>query len=163
MTNLQVGDKVYIDGLPETNPWQGLTGEIIWIDPDDSDAEFQTISVRVNFPTPDGTKEVNQNFDRMNVKKEGAAEEVVEENLNEAEGAKIDLESAIKDSYDFLSGKLYAEDRLPTAEEVAEDIVDNYDGYKDLVDLSSPEKYNSWVSEVKQELNRLGLEFEDEK
>ena len=70
MDNLNLGDRVRITGLSETSPWQDLKGEVIWIDPDDSLEEFQTITVRVEFPTSNGIREVDQNFDRRNVVKE---------------------------------------------------------------------------------------------
>ena len=44
---------------------------------------------------------------------------------------------------------------------IAEDIVDNYEDFKD-VDLSSPDKYNSWLEEVQMELNRQGLTYKED-
>jgi hypothetical protein len=44
---------------------------------------------------------------------------------------------------------------------IAEDIVDNYEDFKD-VDISSPDKYNSWVEEVQMELNRQGLTYKED-
>lgn len=64
---LNVGDHVVIKGLAEDSPWENLEGEIIWIDEEDFGDDFQTITVRVNFPTENGTREVNQNFDRKNI------------------------------------------------------------------------------------------------
>lgn len=49
----------------------------------------------------------------------------------------------------------------PTASMIAEDIVDNYEDFKD-VDLSSPDKYNSWLEEVQMELNRQGLTYKED-
>ena len=69
--DLDLGDKVIITGLGERSPWEGLEGEVIWIDPDNSLEDLQTITVRVNFPTENGFREVDQNFDRRNVKKLG--------------------------------------------------------------------------------------------
>lgn len=79
---LNVGDHVVIKGLAEDSPWEGLEGEVIWIDEEDFGDDFQTITVRVNFPTENGVKEINQNFDRRNVIKSEAPvedEEPVEE------------------------------------------------------------------------------------
>lgn len=67
---LKVGDKVHLEGFGEESPWENLSGEIIWMDEEDFPDEFQTITVKVNFPTVDGLKEVAQNFDRRNVIKE---------------------------------------------------------------------------------------------
>ena len=78
--DLSVGDKVVIKGLDENNPWEGLTGRIDWIDPDDFLDEFQTITVMVNFPVDGEFRKVLQNFDRRNVHK------VIEESLKEAWG-----------------------------------------------------------------------------
>ena len=77
LENLMVGDKVVLKGFGEDSPWENLSGEVIWMDEEDFPDEFQTITVRVNFPTVDGTREVEQNFDRRNVIK------IVEENLTE--------------------------------------------------------------------------------
>ena len=67
---LHLGDEVKLVGFSANSPWEGLTGEITWIDPDESLEEFQTITVRVNFPTENGMKQIEQNFDRRNVIKE---------------------------------------------------------------------------------------------
>ena len=64
---LNVGDHVVIKGLAEDSPWENLEGEVLWIDEEDFGDDFQTITVRVNFPTENGTREVNQNFDRKNI------------------------------------------------------------------------------------------------
>jgi hypothetical protein len=86
---LKIRDKVTIQGLGEDSPWEGLSGEVIWIDEEAFGDEFQTITVRVEFPTADGYREVDQNFDRKNIKKvEG---EEVEEKLEEKKIETIEM------------------------------------------------------------------------
>ena len=76
------------------------------------------------------------------------------------------LKEVVKDSYEFCIQKVYAHPSdynnttLPTAEMIAEDIANNYEGYDIIPD--TPSAFNIWVSEVKQELNRQNLDFAEE-
>lgn len=70
------------------------------------------------------------------------------------------FERIVNDSYTHLYSRDYP--NLPTDAEVAEDIVDNYEEFY-MVDLSSPEKLNEWVREVRQELIRQQLAFIEER
>ena len=69
------------------------------------------------------------------------------------------FEEVVNKSYTFLYARDYP--NLPTDAEVAEDIVDNYNGYEE-VDLSTPEAYNKWVTEVREELIRQQVAFRKE-
>lgn len=66
--DLKLGDKVRISGINDSSPWEGKDGEVIWIEADESLGDYRTVTVRVQFPTDAGIKEVNQNFDYKNVK-----------------------------------------------------------------------------------------------
>lgn len=60
------GRKVKIDWF-ENNIWHGKTGYVIWEDPTD-DSELATVTVNItDFPSEDGLKEVEQNFERRRV------------------------------------------------------------------------------------------------
>lgn len=71
----------------------------------------------------------------------------------------LDFSVVVQDSYRACSERCSAD--WPTSSMIAEDIVDNYEGYKD-VDLSTPDKYNKWISEVQIELNRQGLVYKED-
>ena len=78
----------------------------------------------------------------------------------ELTGLEISWEDAIKDSYDFL---VSSSGQIPTASQVLEDVVDNYDLDIDIdIELDDPIKYNEWLSDVEHVLNTLGLEVEEE-
>lgn len=78
----------------------------------------------------------------------------------ESTGLEISWEDAIKDSYDFL---VSSSGQIPTASQVLEDVVDNYDLDIDIeIELDDPIKYNKWLSDVEHVLNTLGLEVEEE-
>lgn len=66
--DLKLGDKVIISGINDSSPWEGKEGEVIYIEDDESLGDFRTVTVRVQFPTDAGIKEINQNFDYKNVK-----------------------------------------------------------------------------------------------
>lgn len=70
LDTLDIGDDVILGGFGEDSPWEGLSGTIVWMDDAEQGSEYQTVTVRVNFPTIEGTKDVIQNFDRKNMKKE---------------------------------------------------------------------------------------------
>ena len=99
--------------------------------------------------------------DRSNEENPEEESEDLDESLNEGI---LDLSRIVKDSYstclDILGNKGQPT-ALPTAEMVAEDIVNNYEGYGDI-DLSNPSDYNKWVMNVKQELIRQGLDFAED-
>ena len=60
------GRKVKIDWF-ENNIWHGKTGYVIWEDPTD-DSDLATVTVNItDFPSEDGLKEVEQNFERRRV------------------------------------------------------------------------------------------------
>ena len=60
------GRKVKIDWF-ENNIWHGKTGYVVWEDPTD-DSELATVTVNItDFPSEDGLKEVEQNFERRRV------------------------------------------------------------------------------------------------
>lgn len=65
----------------------------------------------------------------------------------------------VKDSHHCCCERFSSD--WPTAAMIAEDIVDNYQEYKD-VDLSDPYKYNKWVEVVQLELNHQGLFYKEE-
>lgn len=65
----------------------------------------------------------------------------------------------VKDSHHCCCERCQSD--WPTDTMIAEDIVDNYQEYKD-VDLSDPYKYNKWVEVVQLELNRQGLVYKEE-
>lgn len=71
----------------------------------------------------------------------------------------LDFADIVKDSHRACSERCSAD--WPTSSMIAEDIVDNYEDYKN-VDLSDPDKYNKWLSEVQIELNRQGLVYKEE-
>lgn len=66
--DLKLGDKVVISGINDSSPWEGKEGQIIYIEDDESLGDYRTVTVRVQFPTDAGIKEINQNFDYKNVK-----------------------------------------------------------------------------------------------
>ena len=73
---------------------------------------------------------------------------------------KVDWEEAVKDSYNHFVSHLGIK---PSASEVLEDVINNYNLNVDIeIDLDSPTKYDKWVSEVKQTLNRENLDYVDE-
>lgn len=73
---------------------------------------------------------------------------------------KVEWEEAVKDSYNHFVSNL---GRKPSASEVLEDVINNYNLNVDIeIDLDSPIKYDKWVSEVKQILNKEKLQFVDE-
>ena len=81
-----------------------------------------------------------------------------EEDIAKHKGKKIEWAEAVKDSYNhFVSGL----GRTPSAPEVLEDVINNYD-FDDKIDLDSPIKYDRWVSAVAQVLNREGLKYIDD-
>ena len=60
------GRKVKIDWF-ENNIWHGKTGYVVWEDPTD-DSDLATVTVNItDFPSEDGLKEVEQNFERRRV------------------------------------------------------------------------------------------------
>lgn len=65
----------------------------------------------------------------------------------------------VKDSHHCCCER-YSSD-WPTVPMIAEDIVDNYEGFE-KVDLSDPYKYNEWVEKVRLELNRQGLTYKED-
>ena len=69
------------------------------------------------------------------------------------------FEEVVNKSYTFLYARDYP--NLPTDAEVAEDIVDNYEGYEDT-NLNTTESYNEWVAEVREELIRQQVAFRKE-
>ena len=71
----------------------------------------------------------------------------------------LDFAVVVKDSHRACCERCSGD--WPTASMIAEDIVDNYEDYKD-VDLSTPDKYNSWGEEVQMELNRQGLTYKED-
>ena len=90
-------------------------------------------------------------------KEEAKPEELKEETI---EGKKIEWEEAVKDSYNHFVSDL---GRKPYAFEVLEDVINNYNLNVDIeIDLDNPIKYDKWVSEVEQTLNKENLPFEIE-
>lgn len=71
----------------------------------------------------------------------------------------LDFADIVKDSHRACCERCSGD--WPTSSMIAEDIVDNYEACKD-VDLSTPEKYNKWLSEVQIELNRQGLSYKED-
>lgn len=131
---LALGDPVVIRGLAENSPWEGLTGYVVWIDEEDFGDDFQTITVRVNFPTENGMKEINQNFDRKNVIKinNGEEETTVEteienESLNEdkdeeenKEVEKVEETEVVNDEkIDEIKDEIKPTDVIPAEEQAA--------------------------------------------
>lgn len=67
----------------------------------------------------------------------------------------LEFKDVVRDSYFSL---LNITGETPTAEMIAEDIIDNYEGYSDI-DISSPMKHYNWVMEVSLELGRQDLKY----
>lgn len=88
----------------------------------------------------------------------GIGESLDEENIEYVK--LIEWEEAVKDSYNHFVSDL---GRIPSASEVLEDVLNNYNLNVDIeIDLDDPIKYGKWVSQVEQILNKEKLEFEDE-
>lgn len=95
-----------------------------------------------------------------NLKDQRKVEKGKELSLETLEEGKVTWEQAVKNSYNHFVSDL---GQKPTASEVLEDVVDNYDLDIDIkVELDDPIKYNKWLSQVQQDLNRFGLEFVEE-
>ena len=62
----------------------------------------------------------------------------------------------VKDSHRHLYQFSYPD--VPLDSDIAEDIVNSYLEYQNI-DLSTPEKYFSWILEVRYELNRQNLKY----
>ena len=67
----------------------------------------------------------------------------------------LEFKDVVRESYESLFSR---NGEAPTAEMVAEDIVENYEGYHNI-NLNNPMKHYNWVMEVSFELGRQGLEF----
>ena len=64
----------------------------------------------------------------------------------------------VKESYIVCSNRSPEWNYIPLDSNIAEDILNNYEDYKD-VDVSDPYKYNHWVDTVRTELDRLNLKY----
>lgn len=67
----------------------------------------------------------------------------------------IDFKEVVKEAYDFCYDKSYPQ--LPLDTDILEEI-SNYIGWEDI-DLSSPIKYNNWLTELRCEMNRQNLDY----
>lgn len=71
----------------------------------------------------------------------------------------LNFADIVKDSHHCCCERCNSD--WPTTSMIAEDIIVHYEDYAG-VDLSTPDKYNSWVEEVQMELNRQGLTYKED-
>ena len=147
---LALGDPVVIRDLAENSPWEGLTGYVVWIDEEDFGDDFQTITVRVNFPTENGVKEINQNFDRRNVFKTNNGEEettveteIENESLDESSDEKLELDEG------WLVVDPYDDEETKVAKEAAKKCKLSKVDYEQLLDDIYNLRGNEWLDEIK--------------
>ena len=81
---------------------------------------------------------------------------LLNESLKE-DATTLELQDVVKDSYNHFANDL---GKIPSVDDIFEDIVKNYNGYADID--NTPESARKWWNAIAQEIGRQGLEVLDE-